>query len=68
VPGTLFLQLGPQGINLFLLGQNLILIGIGLGPQSPKFQLFGLHFVPQGKGFLEEALAHGLNLLVLLGS
>jgi hypothetical protein len=67
MPGTLFLQLGPQGIDLFLLGQDLILIGVGLGPQSPEFQLFGLLFVPQRKGFFEEALAHGLDLLVLLG-
>ena len=67
MPGTLFLQLLPYGIDLFLLGQDLILIGVGLGPQSPEFQPFGLHFVPQGKGFLEEALPHGLDLLVLLG-
>jgi len=67
MPGTLFLQLRPYGIDLFLLGQDLLLIGVGLGPQSPEFQLFGLHFVPQRKGFLEEAFTHGLHLLVLLG-
>ncbi len=65
--GRLLLELGPQGIDLFLLSQDLLLIRVGLRPQSPELQLLDLHLVPQGKGFFEEALSHGLQFLVLFG-
>jgi hypothetical protein len=63
--GGLFLELSSQGVDLLLLRQDLLLLGLRLGPERLQFQFFDHHFVPQRNRFFEKAVPEHLHFLGL---
>jgi hypothetical protein len=64
----LLLELSSQGVDLLLLGQDLLLLRLRLRPERLQFQFFDHHFVPQRNRFFEKAVPERLHFLSLLSA
>jgi hypothetical protein len=65
--GHLGLECIPQVVQFLLLVLDGAPVGVGVGPEGPKLQPFGLHIVSQGNRFLPGLFPQVIQLGFLLG-